>query len=105
MPAFLQWNKIYVHEDYIKKKFRMSQTMKFSATALKNLSKESILLSLTRDDDIPEAIARGIVDDLISDDSDSPDRDDSDSEDSDNSDSDSNDDSSLGADLPPLVKK
>jgi hypothetical protein len=65
---------------------------------LKDLSKESILLcSLTHDDGIPEAIVRGIVDDLISDDSDS-DSEDSDSEDSDDSDSDSNDDSSLGAD-------
>jgi hypothetical protein len=45
--------------------------MKFSATTLKDLSKEYILLSLTHDDGIPEAIlARGIVDDLISDDSD-----------------------------------
>jgi hypothetical protein len=71
------------------------------------LSKESILLSLTRDDGIPEPIARDIVDDLISDDSDSTtDSNDGDSEDSDNSDSDSNDDdSSLGVDLPPLVKK
>jgi hypothetical protein len=39
--------------------------MKFSAAALKNLSKESILLSLTHDDGIPEATARGIVDDLL----------------------------------------
>jgi hypothetical protein len=41
--------------------------MKFSAAALKDLPKESIFLSLTSDDGIPEAIARGIVDDLISD--------------------------------------
>jgi hypothetical protein len=44
--------------------------MEFSAAALKDLSKESILHSLTHDDGIPETIARGIVDDLISDDSD-----------------------------------
>jgi hypothetical protein len=82
--------------------------MKFNVAALKDLSKEYILLSLTHDDGIPEAIARGFLDDLISADSDSDsdsDSDDSDSEDNDDSDSDSNDDSSLGADILPVLKK